>query len=254
MCTATFKSIVKAALPANAQNWARKQQRKFRCWPPVGWVRFGGLRRLEPISRVFGLDRGQPIDRHYIEVFLQSRSADIRGRVLEVGDPAYTRKFGGNRVSQSEELHIWPGNPQATLTGDLTGGQTLPKGAFDCLILTQTLHFIYALPAAVSNAFAALKPKGVLLATLPGISQISRYDMDRWGDCWRLTDASAHRLFGQVFGPDQVQVITYGNVLAAIAGLHGLAAEELSPAELNHSDPDYQLLVGVRAERPAASP
>ena len=60
-------------------------------WPPVGTVRRLGLRRTEPISRAYGFDRGTPVDRHYIEAFLQRHApspdysaGDIRGRVLEV--------------------------------------------------------------------------------------------------------------------------------------------------------------------------
>ena len=32
-----------------------------------------------------------------------------------------------------------------------------------------------------------LKPGRVLLTTLPGISQLCRYGMDRWGDFWRFS-------------------------------------------------------------------
>ena len=37
---------------------------------PVGGVHFGNLRRIDPISRNWGYDRGLPIDRYYIEAFL----------------------------------------------------------------------------------------------------------------------------------------------------------------------------------------
>ena len=84
-----------------------------------------------------------------------------------------------------------------------------------------------------------------MLATFPGISQISRYDMDRWGDFWRFTDASAGRLFGSIF--DSVSVETWGNVFVACASLHGLATDELTPEELSFRDPDYQVVITVRA-------
>jgi hypothetical protein len=53
-----------------------------------------------------------------------------------------------------------------------------------------------------------------------------------------------------VFPPELVSVAPYGNVLSAIAFLHGLAAEELRPEELDHHDPDYQVLIAVRAVKP----
>jgi len=36
-------------------------------------------------------------------------------------------------------------------------------------------------------------------------------------------------------------------VLAAVAFLHGLAAEDLRPEELDYHDADYELLITVRA-------
>jgi len=212
------------------------------------WRRlFDGKERLQPVSRVFGLDRGQSIARYYIEQFLRQNAAYIRGRVLEVGDPRYTLQFGKDRVTSSEVVHVHSGNPQATIVGDLATGQGIPGGAFDCIILTQTLQFIYDVNAAIANSYAALASGGTLLATGTGISQISRYDMDRWGDYWRFTDASIRRLFGSIFGGENVSVVTYGNVRTASAFLQGRAAEELTKRELAYSDEDYQVVIAVRA-------
>ena len=232
----------RAILPISVRRWLR-----YRHWPLIGWVRWGNLRRLTPISRVFGLDRGLPIDRYYIELFLHTHRQAIQGSVLEIGEPVYTRQFGGERVRESHVLHATAGNAQATVVGDLASGEGIPSGAFDCMVLTQTFLVIYEVQKAITTCYAALKPGGVLLATFPGISQISRYDMERWGDYWRFTDASAQRLFGDVFGDEHVTVTTYGNVLATCAFLHGLAAPELSPQELAYHDPNYQLLITVWA-------
>jgi hypothetical protein len=220
-------------------------------WPPVFW---GSFRRTTPISTVFGLDRGLPVDRYYIEAFLQKFQADIRGRVLEIGDDTYTARFGKGRVTQSDVLHVTAGNPKATLVGDLETGEGLPADAFDCMILTQTLPFIFGVDEALAHACGALKPGGTLLVTVPGISQISRYDMDRWGDYWRFTSLSLKRLLQRHFPADHITVNVYGNVLAAVAFLQGLAAQELHPAELNASSPDYEVIIGVRAVKPATLP
>jgi SAM-dependent methyltransferase len=217
-------------------------------------VRLGSLRRTTPISAGFGYHRGEPIDRYYIESFLTSHAADIRGRVLEIGDATYTRRFGGDRVTRSDVLHAVEGNPDATIVGDLESGRNLPAGAFDCIILTQTLLCLYNVRAAIANAKRALAPGGVLLATVPGISQVSRYDMDRWGDYWRFTSKAVRRLFAEAFGDEaNVKVQTYGNVLAAIGLLHGLDRGELREEELAAVDPDYEVIIGVRAVRAAIS-
>jgi len=231
---------------------AAQREDRRRSTPEVGGVAWGDLRRLQPISRVFGLDRGTPIDRYYIERFLEQQAEDIRGGVLEVAEDTYTRRFGGPRVARADILYPPPGHPRATLTVDLARPRSLPADAFDCIILTQTLLCIYEVRATLANCRQALRPGGVLLATFPGISQISRYDMDRWGDYWRFTTRSAVRLFGEVFSQDRVTVTAYGNVLAATAFLHGLAAEELHRPELDYRDPDYELVITVRAVREEA--
>jgi len=220
--------------------------------PPVGRVDLGSLRRIEPVSRQWGFDRGGAVDRYYIERFLVEHAQDIQGRVLEIQNNRYTVTFGGDRVTRSDVLDVRTDNPEATIVADLTATEHVEGGLFDAVICTQTLHVIYDMPAAIRSLHRLLKPRGVLLATLPGISQISREDMDRHGDHWRVTTASARRLFEERFGEGRVAVRSYGNVLAAIAFLEGLAAEELSPAELDANDPDYQALIAVRAVKEGA--
>jgi ubiquinone/menaquinone biosynthesis C-methylase UbiE len=123
------------------------------------------------------------------------------------------------------------------------------SSTFDCIIFTQTLQYIYNVRAAVGTLYRILKPHGILLATLPGITQISRYDMDRWGEYWRFTSLSARRLFEEWFPSTEVMVHAYGNVLVATAFLQGLAVEELRKEELDYLDPDYEVLVTVRAAK-----
>lgn len=236
-----LKSMLKRLLPHSFYTLVARRLRG---------VRWGSFRRVTPISVVFGLDRGQPIDRYYIESFLHAHSGDIQGRVLEVGDAEYTRRFGGAKVVWSDVLHAVPGNPEATLIGDLSTGAGIPESVFDCLVLTQVFLVIYNIQEAVQQSYRALKPGGVLLATVPGISQISRYDMERWGDYWRFTDAAARRLFGDVFGAENVTVEVYGNVLTACAFLHGLATHELTARELDFNDSNYQVTIGIRAIKP----
>jgi hypothetical protein len=210
---------------------------------PGSW---GSLRRVEPLSRSFGFERGTPVDRRYIEGFLAAHAGDIRGRVLEVGDDSYTRRFGTG-VTRCDVLNAVPGD-HVTVVGDLATGAGIPVAAYDCIILTQTLPFIFDVAAAVRTCCRALVPGGVVLVTVPGISQISRHDMDRWGDFWRFTDLSVRRLFAAAFGPSVV-VQVHGNVLAAVALMHGVAAEELTASELAAQDRDYQVLITVRAIR-----
>jgi SAM-dependent methyltransferase len=238
--------------------WGRAHARWV--WPPVGLVRFGSLRRLRPIGKKAGAYRGQPIDRYYIERFLSRHAGrpgyvlgDIRGYVLEVGDDQYTRALGQSSeagragVERVDILHADAGNPRATIVADLARGDEIPPDTYDCVICTQTLLLIYDVRAAIRTLHRILKPGGVVLATVPGISQLCRPDADLWGDYWRFTSRSARRLFEESFQPDNVTVESFGNVLAAIAFLHGLSAEDLRESELELRDPDFELLIGVRA-------
>jgi SAM-dependent methyltransferase len=201
----------------------------------------------QPVSRVFGFDRGKPVDRWYIERFLAAHAADVRGRVLEVAESTYTGWYGRDRVTGSDVLYASEGHPEATIVGDLATGAGLPEAAFDCFICTQTLQFIYPVADAIAGTRRLLAPGGVLLATLPGISQISREDMRDWGDWWRFTARSAQRLFADVYGAGNVEVTQHGNVHVAAAFLYGLAAEELTTAQLEATDPDFHFLMTVRA-------
>ena len=236
------------------RRWRREPAQSSPRHPPVGLVRFGSLRRLQPIGRIFGSEWGQCIDRYYIESFLARHAADIHGHVLEVADNTYTRQFGGTRVQQSDVLHVSPEHPGATITADLTCADHLPSEIFDCVIFTQTLQFIYDVRAALHTLHRILKPGGVLLATGNGISQIARWDMDHWGEYWRFTSLSAQKLLTEVFPASHVIVQAHGNVLAAMAFLHGLVSEELRQDELDHFDPNYEVLITMRAVKPSASP
>jgi SAM-dependent methyltransferase len=223
-------------------------------WPPVGLVRYGNLRRLRPISDDWGSRRGLPIDRYYIEHFLARHASDIRGRALEVRDRSYTVRFGGERVTQSDVLHKLPGNPEATIVADLEAiPPALPAETFDAIICTQTLQFIYDVKTAVSTLYHSLKPGGVLLITLPAISQISRSDMEQWGDYWRFTSLAARLLLQEQCPGAAVEVGAYGNVLTAVASLHGIASNELRQRELDAADPDYEFLITARVQKPEAA-
>ncbi|MDX1741612.1 MAG: methyltransferase domain-containing protein [Rhodothermales bacterium] len=215
-------------------------------------MRFGSLRRVRPISSTFGLERGRPIDRYYIERFLESCAGEVRGHVLEIGTDMYTRMFGGGNVTDVDVLHVAEQRDPVTIIGDLTNAEHIPSDTFDCVILTQTLQCIYDLDAAAGTVRRILKPGGVVLATLPGISKISRYDMDRWGYYWSFTTDSARRIFEHAFPADNVQVEAYGNVKAAVAFLHGLSVGELRKRDLDFRDPDYQVIISVRAQKPEA--
>lgn len=253
----TAKVVRKLAallLPLTVRAKIRAFQRKYRLQSvPAGSVDFGTLRRLAPISPIFGIDRDLiSVERYYIEKFLATHAADIKGRVLEIGDPGYTIKFGGTRVRHSDVLSYVEGNPKATVVADLTQADNIPDNRYDCIIVTQTLQMIFDVQAAIKNLYRILKPGGVVLVTSHGISSIARREgVDSWGEYWHFTSQSKRRLFEPHFSAENIMVSTYGNVLSAISSLHGLSYSELEREELDFCDPNYELLVTVRAQKPS---
>ncbi len=238
---------LKTFLPDRVQRRLRAVRRGPWYRPEVGRVRMGDLRRLAPIDRDFGYGRGQPVDRYYIERFLAHHAHDIRAHVLEIKSDAYTRRFGGEQVARSDVLDIDADNPQATIVADLAAADQVPSNAFDCVILTQTLHLIYDARAALATLHCTLKPGGVLLMTVPGITKVQQ------GWYWSFTEASARRLLEEAFPGARVAVQAHGNVLAAQAFLQGLAVEDLRLNELDHDDPEYPVVITARVVKPEAA-
>ncbi len=204
--------------------------------------------RTEPVARGFGVVNGTPIDRYYIEKFLETRCDLIRGVVGEIAEDTYTTRFGRD-ATQSVVFHF---NQDASdgICGDLTCPNQLPEHCYDCFICTQTLNFIYDVPTAIRSLSRMLKPGGILLGSVAGISQISRFDYERWGDYWRFTDLAVTRLLQSEFSA--VEVEAFGNLAAATALLDGVVVEQLPDRSvLEVTDPDYQMTIGfvaVKAE------
>ncbi len=214
-------------------------------WSPKNWP-------IQPTSRELGANRGTPVDQYYIEKFLEKVSTDIQGCVLEIGDNAYAVRYGGSRVETSEVLSVNEGNLLSKVIADFTHLDQYSANQFDCIILPQTMQVIYNLNSALHALQRVLKPGGVLLVTFPGITRSSISEQAGSG-YWGLTSSSAKRLFGEVFQPSNVVVEAYGNVLAASASLYGFSAQDLRQEDLEYRDPQYDVLITIRAQKEQAA-
>jgi peptidoglycan/xylan/chitin deacetylase (PgdA/CDA1 family) len=211
--------------------------------PSFDW---GELRRTAPVSREWGEDRGKPIDRFYIEAFVEMHREDLRGAVLEVQEPGLTERFGGGAIERIDVVDVEASNPRATLLADLRNAAHIEDSSFDCFVLTQTLHVIADVPAVLREARRILRPGGVLLATFPTASRVC-VEYGREGDFWRATEAGVRELFRAAFADHEISLHAYGNLLTSVAFLEGMACHELDAAEFAPFDPWYPLLFGVRA-------
>lgn len=202
-------------------------------------------KRLKPLSSKFGYDRGTPVDRYYIEQFIEYVKHDIQGRCLEVTDDAYTRKFGGDRVTGSDVVDIDRKNSHATIYADLRNMPHIKSDTFDTIIATHTFGIIDDFEAAIRECYRILKPGGTLIATVSSLGVAQNPELAYW----RFTKTSVRYVFGKYFNREILEVMTYGNVLSGQAFWVGIAAEELSPKELNFIDERYPVIVGMRAKK-----
>lgn len=243
-----YKSMIKKVTPPFVLKGLRKLRHKTNYIPPVGKIKMGDLKRLDPFSRAFGYDRGGPVDRYYIDNFLEKNSPFVKGRVLEIGDNEYTLRFGGSKVTKSDILHVNDTNPNATFIGDLTNAPQIPSDAFDCIILTQTLHLIYDYQEAIKTCYRILKRGGVLLLTTPGITPI---DVGEWKSTWywAFTDIAVQKIVANSFSEKNTVIEAYGNVMTATAFLYGMGLQEVTKQQLDYHDPSYQVTITAIATK-----
>ena len=84
--------------------------------------------------------------------------------------------------------------------------------------------------------------------TVPGITQIAYKQLGTtW--FWSFSEASISRILTKYFDQSRVSISVYGNVQSAAAFLYGLGVDELTPAELDVADPDYQVIIASMAQK-----
>lgn len=194
---------------------------------------------LAPLSAKFGFDRGTPIDRLWIENFLETNCHFITGHVLEITDATYTKKFGQAKIS--DVLDINPKNTKANIIGDLRNLKNIKNNTYDCIILTHVLGLIDDLPSAVSEIHRILKVGGTVLVTSSCLSP--DYDHQAY---WRFTENGLRYLFDKKFS---VTTNSYGNVLAGQAFWVGMSQQDLTAEQLNFNDPRYPCVVTLCATK-----
>ena len=196
---------------------------------------------LNPLSSKFGNGRGTPIDRYYIENFLEKNKSIITGDVMEIADNTYTYRFGSN-LNDVKCLHVngWGKN---AIKGNLETGEGIVENSVDCLICTQTIQFIFDVDSVAANIHKILKPGGTALITAAGISYLSMYDYNNWGEYWKFTRQSMQRLFEKYFEKENIEVDTFGNSKIAMGMMYGLCREDFTCEDLDYCDEQFPLIV-----------
>jgi SAM-dependent methyltransferase len=211
----------------------------------LGLPRWGNLRRVEPFSRRFGFERGTPIDRYYLHTFLAAHAAAITGDVLEIQQPDYTRRFGRALVA-TDSVDVNPAFSPTYLCDLAQAERIIPSDRYDCFLLPNTLCVLRDIEGCLRQALRVVRPGGVILATTATLGPLAP-DVP---DYWRLSVDGWREILTRTWPGCGVLIEAHGNCLAATAAMLGLAAEELTPAELDVLDPLYPVLVTIRCDKP----
>jgi glycosyltransferase involved in cell wall biosynthesis/SAM-dependent methyltransferase len=231
-------------IPARLKRMGTRLARPIKRLTVRAWMGVG----VEPLSYLWGGDRGPPIFAHYIDEFLQECADDIRGHCLVIYNEQYRPVAWEHRAERLDTFHVQNSNPQATIVGELTGRNNLASDCFDCVVCTHALQSIADVGKAVTELYRILKPGGVLLVAVP---LFGMYD-PRIMECWRFTDLGLEYLLTEEFGAGNVIMRSYGNSVTAAGQLRGLTADEYTHAELNIHDPRFAVEVCGRATKSGA--
>ena len=202
--------------------------------------RWGNLRRTQPFSAYFGFERGTPVDRYYLHKFLDQHRAEITGAVLEIQSFGYTSRYGHN-VYRLDSVDINPKCHPTYLCDLADSGTTIPNARYDCFLLPNTIQHFRRLDLCLHHALRVVRPGGVILASVAGLIPL----IPDGPEYWRFSAEGLRELTQRVWPNAEVVVQSYGNCLAAVAAMMGLALEELSAEELEVNDPRYPVLVTV---------
>jgi SAM-dependent methyltransferase len=225
----------------------KQRRRLYRLRRPA-WL--GISRATKPISPEWGGERGTPIVRWYGKRFLDTHAADIKGHVLEVRNTLYSSQYPD--VTKIDILDIDAELPEVTIVADLASMPQVPSDTYDCVILTSVLYYLPDVEAALREVRRVLHPGGVLLSVHAGIpARLTHLDGFE-NEFGYLSTRGTTTLFTEVFGEDYVQVEVFGNVLACVAFLRGVAAEEVGEKRLLERDDYFPQTIAVRALKSSA--
>ena len=207
--------------------------------------------KIKRVSKKFGFDRGLPIDRFYIDKYLDknlSKSTYQNG--LEVGGVQYLEKF--KVAKKTALLHpeylISEGHGDQALVVDLNKKfKNIGDEKFDLIIATNVLNFVEEPHLALNTFQELLVPGGLLIISVSASMPISEFDKNRWGDFWRFSLQGLRLILGKT---DMDFEIEYrGNFRATIAFLCGMATEECPEIDLLDLDDEFPITIFAKCKK-----
>ncbi|MGQ0732800.1 MAG: glycosyltransferase [Acidobacteriota bacterium] len=201
--------------------------------PPLEWGDLAGMPTGFDATR-----RGTSVAECYLDLFLAQHAADIAGRVACIGSSSRLRTLAAANGPRTD----------TTMLEDPSSLASLAEQSLDCIVAMSGLGAPRRARGTLAETRRVLRTGGILLWMLPlapGLMTASSRESTSWG--W--TEASARRLFSEVFPLDGFSVRPIGYAASYVASLHGLAVEELPDFDPACTDQWHPLLVAVRATR-----
>jgi SAM-dependent methyltransferase len=195
-----------------------------------------------PYSRNFGLERGSPVGRYYVEKFLRENALSIVGRCLEFGEDRYKSYFP--KATEYEVTDVVE-RPGVKYVCDIHEPKGMPKDHFNAIICTQVFEHLAYPERAAKSLYELMAPGGILLLTAPFINPVHYVPTD-----FRRFTPECLEMIIKEAGFD-VEIVSFGgNSLVGTGSLLGMVQEDFSVAELEKKDPVYPYNILIKARKP----
>jgi SAM-dependent methyltransferase len=209
---------------------------------PPGEVEFGDLRRGLPLCPLFGMSRGTPIDRYYLEQFISEIRQEVTGTTLEIGGAKdNARHYGFTKCSDYKVMDL-DTSRSADIVADAHSREACLPDSFDSVVIFNVLEHCERPWVVLENIRIWLRSGGKVFCMVPNAQRVHPHPKDYW----RFLPHALALLFAEF---QIVKLVVYGSLLTSIASLAGIAAEELATEELSRSDNDYPVASCVVARR-----
>lgn len=196
-----------------------------------------------PLSRNFGVERGTPVGRYYIDKFIVSNCNTVSGDFLEFGAVARYKKYFNKHISY-DTISIFD-EEGITYVADIHNISELPDKKFDCIVCTQVFEHLKSPETAALSLYYLLKEKGVLLFTAPFINNVHGCPSD-----YRRFTVEGCRFILESAGFNIEYIDFGGNCMVSTGSLLGMVVEDFSSEDLSFKDEIYPYNILIRASKP----
>jgi len=208
---------------------------------PIGAIDFGDFKRPIPFCPHFGHLRGTPVDRYYLDKFIETIHNDVKGVTLEIaGNKADRERYKLNNVTSFLTMNLE--GMESDIVGDAHDPKAVDEASLDSVILFNVLEHCWKPWVVVDNIYNWLRPRGQVFCMVPNAQRVHREPQD----CWRIFPDALDSLFERF---PQRKLYVYGNPLTTLAAYYGIAHQELTREELDYYHENYPVANCIHAQK-----